>query len=213
VKKSPPLLFTSRSAAGNGPAPGSSSPGAGQADDFKRLILAHLDAAYNLGRYLTRDPVLSEDIVQDAIVRAFRAFGQFRGGSPRAWLFAIVRNCCRTAQAGAGGGMSLVINEGSLSEEMASQLRHEPDPGPSPEEEVMRKSEIGRIQSAIEAIPEPFREVVILRDMEDLSYAEIAEVTGVPVGTVMSRLSRGRSTLAKALLPASASDQQSRSVK
>lgn len=212
MKTSAPPLFRPRLATSNGP--GVREPGAGHVEGFRQLILPHLDGAYNLARYLTRDPVLSEDIVQDAILRAFRGFANFRGGSPRAWLLAIVRNCCRTAQAGTGGGISLVIHESSLSEEMAAQLQEHPDPGPTPEEEVIRKAEAGRIQFAIEAIPEPFREAVILRDMEDLSYAEIAEVTGVPVGTVMSRLSRGRSILAKALLPAASADgEQSRSVK
>jgi RNA polymerase sigma-70 factor (ECF subfamily) len=158
--------------------------------------------------------VLSEDLVQDAMLRAFRAFGQFRGGSPRAWLFAIVRNCCRSAMAGAGGAVSLVIHESGLSEGDAAQLKDQPDPGPTPEEEVLRKAEIGRVRTAIEAIPEPFREAIILRDLEDLSYAEIGEVTGVPIGTVMSRLSRGRAILAKELLPASKVEgDQSRSVK
>jgi RNA polymerase sigma factor (sigma-70 family) len=177
-------------------------------------VLPHLDGAYNLARYLTRDPHLSEDVVQDSVLRAFRAFGQYRGGSPRAWLFAIVRNCCRTAQAGIGGRVALVIHESGLSEDAAGQVQNSPDPGPTPEEEVLRSEEIGRVRSAIEAIPEPFREAVVLRDLEDLSYAEIAEVTGVPVGTVMSRLSRGRSMLAKELLPAAkAEGEQSRSAK
>ena len=157
---------------------------------------------------------MSEDVVQDAVLRAFRAFGQFRGGSPRAWLFAIVRNCCRTAQAGRGGHVSLVISESALSDEAAAELSNAPDPGPTPEEEVFRKADINRVRSAIEAIPEPFRETIVLRDLEDLSYAEIAEVTGVPVGTVMSRLSRARAMLAKELLPpAKADGEQSRSVK
>jgi len=214
VKTSSSPNFTPRLAASNGSAPGYSSPGAGQARGFKELVLPHLDGAYNLARYLTRDAVLSEDVVQDAVLRAYRAFGQFRGGSPRAWLFAIVRNCCRTAQAGAGGALSLVIHESSLSEEAAAQLVEQPDPSPSPEEEVMRKFEADRVRLAIEAIPEPFREAVVLRELEDLSYAEIAEVTGVPVGTVMSRLARGRAILAKELLPPRKSgDEQSRSVK
>jgi RNA polymerase sigma-70 factor (ECF subfamily) len=214
VKTFGSLFFMPRLAASNGAVRHPSSPGAGHAHEFKRLVLPHLDGAYNLARYLTRDPVLSEDVVQDAILRAFRAFGQFRGGSPRAWLFAIVRNCCRTAQAGAGGALALVIHESSLSEDAAAQLNEQPDPGPTPEEEVLRKAEIGRVHSAIEVIPEPFREAVVLRDLEDLSYAEIAEVTGVPIGTVMSRLSRGRSILAKELLPGRQADsEQSRSVK
>jgi RNA polymerase sigma-70 factor (ECF subfamily) len=201
VKTSAPILFT--------------RPRATSADhDFSQLILPHLDGAYNLARYLTRDPILSEDIVQDAILRAFRAFPQFRGGSPRAWLFAIVRNCSRTAQAGPGSAVALVVHEGALGDEALAQLKEHRDPGPTPEEELLSRTEIGRVRSAIEAIPEPFREAVVLRDLEDLSYAEIAEVTGVPIGTVMSRLSRGRSMLAKELLPAHNDDtEQSRSVK
>jgi RNA polymerase sigma-70 factor (ECF subfamily) len=213
VKKFAPALFTPRLAAAR-PAPGPPPPGAGQSQEFRRLVLPHLDGAYNLARYLTRDAVLSEDVVQDAVLRAFRGFGRFRGGSARAWLFAIVRNCCRTAQAGRGGAVSLVMTESGLSDEAAAELSRKPDPGPSPEEEVFRKADIDRVRSAIEAIPEPFRETVVLRDLEDLSYAEIAEVTGVPVGTVMSRLSRARAMLAKELLPAMKQDgEPSRSVK
>jgi RNA polymerase sigma factor (sigma-70 family) len=214
VKVIAPSLFTRRRTAGNGPAPGSSSPGAGQVQQFNRLILPHLDGAYNLARYLTRDAVLAEDVVQEAMIRAFRAFGQFRGSSPRPWLFAIVRNCCRTAQTRGGGAVSLVIHESSLSEEAAAQLSEHPDPGPTPEDEVLRKADVALVRSAIEAMPEPFREAIVLRELEDLSYAEIAEVTGVPIGTVMSRLARGRAMLTKELLPRSkAAEEQSRSVK
>jgi RNA polymerase sigma factor (sigma-70 family) len=171
-----------------------SRPTAGPSDAFRDLVLAHLDGAYSLACYLTRDPVLSEDIVQDAVVRAFRAFDQYRGGSSRAWLLAIVRNCCRTAQAARGGGLGLVVQEIGGEEDHA-------DPSPTPEDEAIRNGEVDRVRAAIEAMPEPFREAVVLRDLEELSYAEIAEVTGVPVGTVMSRLSRGRAMLATALLP------------
>jgi RNA polymerase sigma factor (sigma-70 family) len=214
VKTIAPIRFTSRLTSSNGPAPGRSSLGAGQVRQFQDVILPHLDGAYNLARFLTRDSAMSEDVVQDAMLRAFRAFGQFRGASPRAWLFAIVRNCCRTAQAGAGSRVALVIHESGLSEEAAARLREQPDPGPTPEDEVLRNANIQNVRSAIEAIPEPFREVIVLRELEDLSYAEIAEVTGVPVGTVMSRLSRGRSMLARELLPArDEGSDQSRSVK
>ena len=201
-------------AAGRGPAPEISSTGAGHLSDFNQLIVPHLDGAYNLARYLTRDAMLAEDVVQDAMVRAFRAFGQFRGSSPRAWLFAIVRNCSRTAQIQGGGAAALVIHESSLGEEAAAQLRDLPDPGLTPEDELLRKTDIALVRNAIEAIPEPFREVIVLRELEDLSYAEIAEVTGMPIGTVMSRLARGRGMLAKELLPAGRTpDQQSRSMK
>ena len=197
---------------GKRPAPGDSPPGAGHAQEFQRLILPHLDGAYNLARYLTRDAVASEDVVQDAMVRAFRAFGQFHGNSPRAWLFAIVRNCCRTAQAGTRS-TTLVVHENRLGEEAVARLKEHPDPAPTPEEAVMRGSEVERVRRAVEAMPEPFREAVVLRDLEGLSYAEIAQVTGVPVGTVMSRLSRGRAMLAKELLPGDADEDQVRSVK
>lgn len=208
------LLFRTRSRTSEGSAPGVPRPGAGQTDRFRQAVLPHLDGAYNLACYLTRDPVLSQDIVQDASLRAMRAFAQFRGSSTRAWLFAIVRNCCRTAQSRQSGALSLVIHESSLDEDMAAALNERADPSPTPEDEVIRKTEINRLREAIEAMPEPFREAIVLRDMEELSYAEIAEVTGVPIGTVMSRLSRGRSILAKELLPpANSKDQASRSVK
>jgi RNA polymerase sigma factor (sigma-70 family) len=157
-------------------------PGAEQAVQFKRQILPHLDGAYSLARYLTRDPALSEDVVQDAVLRAFRAYPQFRGASPRAWLLAIVRNCCRTALGGRGGAVALVVHESSLGDEELAHVRAHPDSGPSPEELALGGDDVARVRSAIEAIPEPFREAVVLRDLEDLSYAEIAEVTGVPMG-------------------------------
>src|SRR5436305_854049 len=123
-----------RRAANDGPAPGSPPPGAGHVHQFQQLILPHLDGAYNLARFLTRDPALSEDVVQDAVLRAFRAFGQFRGGSSRAWLFAIVRNCARTAMSGAGGAVSLVIHEGGPGADDGNGLNEQPDLGPNPEE-------------------------------------------------------------------------------
>lgn len=177
------------------------------AHNFRQSILPHLDGAYNLARYLTRDPVVSEDVVQDAMLRAFRAFGQFRGDSPRAWLFAIVRNCCRSAQPGTSGRVTLVADP-------ETEFGDHADPALTPEQEALRQDEIAGVRLAIEAIPEPFREAVVLRDLEEFSYAEIAQVTGVPIGTVMSRLARGRAMLAKELLPAKETEsEQSRSAK
>ena len=213
MKTSAPPRFTPRLATSR-PAAGAPTPAAANADDFRQIILPHLDAAYNLARYLTRDAVLADDVVQDAVLRAFRAFAQYRGGSARAWLLTIVRNCCRTAQSRATGIVTLVASESSLSEEYAAQVGRAPDPSPNPEEALLQKTDASRVRAAVEAIPEPFREAVVLRDLEELSYAEIAEVTGVPVGTVMSRLSRGRAMLANELLPArTGDDDQSRSVK
>src|SRR5436305_14845516 len=127
-----PSFFARRRAAGSGPAPGRSSPGAGHVAEFNRLIVPHLDGAYNLARYLTRDATLAEDVVQDAMVRAFRAFPQFRGGSPRPWLFALVRNCCRTAQASAAGRVALALHESSLGEPASAQLDKHADSGATP---------------------------------------------------------------------------------
>jgi RNA polymerase sigma factor (sigma-70 family) len=174
---------------------------------FRHEILPYLDGAYNLARYLTRDPVLSEDIVQDAFVRAFQAFAQFRGDSPRAWLFAIVRNCCRTAMSSAA--TSAMLRESDLSLDQADELMNQPDPLPSPEDSAVRNDEAAGLRRAIEAVPEPFREALVLREMEGLSYTEIAEVAGVAVGTVMSRLSRGRAILTEALLPPRKSGNES----
>ena len=183
-------------------------------DDFRRQVLPHLDAAYNLARFFTRDATLSEDVVQDAVIRAYRGFAGFRGDSPKAWLLAIVRNCCRTAVSAPTSIAGLTVHESGFSDEDSMELRNARDPNPDPEQQAIQQDEIGRVRSAIEAIPEPFREVVVLRDMEDLSYAEIAEVTGAPIGTVMSRLARGRTILASALLPArDSADEQSRSAK
>ena len=181
-------------------------------DEFRKQVLPHLDAAYNLARFFTRDATLSEDVVQDAIVRAYRGFSGFRGDSAKAWLLAIVRNCCRTAVSAPKPIAGLTIHESGFSDEDSKELSNVRDPNPDPEQHAIQQDEIGRVRNAIEAIPEPFREVVILRDMEDLSYAEIAEVTGAPIGTVMSRLARGRAILASALLPArDSADEQSRS--
>ena len=190
------------------------SAGRGSVSGFHELILPHLDGAYNLARYLTCDPVLAEDVVQDAFLRAFRSFAQFRGSSPRAWLFAIVRNCSRTTQARGRTNAAFVVHESGLGEEAAAKIEEQADPSPNPEEELLRSSQIEEVRKAIEAIPEPFREAIVLRELEGLAYGEIAEVTNVPIGTVMSRLARGRAMLADRLLPRGESaDEQSRSLR
>ena len=191
-----------------------SEPGETASDEFRKQVLPHLNAAYNLARFFTRDASLSEDIVQDAVIRAYRGFSEFRGDSPKAWLLAIVRNCCRTAVSTPTAMAGLTVHESALSDQESAGLRNAHDPSLDPEQRAIQQDEVDRVRSAIEEIPEPFREVVILRDMEDLSYAEIAEVTGAPIGTVMSRLARGRAILASTLLPVrDSADEQSRSAK
>ncbi|HVZ90836.1 MAG TPA: sigma-70 family RNA polymerase sigma factor [Rhizomicrobium sp.] len=151
---------------------------------FEAQALPHLDAAYNLARWLSRSPSDAEDIVQDAMLRAFRGFDGFRGGDAKPWLLQIVRNCWRDHAGRARKHEPL----GENAESLASG---EPDP----EAQASRRSEARSLESAIGAIPEEFREVLILREIEDMSYREIAAATGAPIGTVMSRLARARALL------------------
>jgi RNA polymerase sigma-70 factor (ECF subfamily) len=147
---------------------------------FEAQALPHLDAAYNLARWLSRSPTDADDIVQDAMLRAFRAFDGFRGGDARAWLLTIVRNCWRTA-----GAASRKRGYTELDERLETG-----DAGP--EETAMAASRRRRLDAMIALLPEEFREVLILREMEDMSYRQIADITGAPIGTVMSRLARAR---------------------
>jgi RNA polymerase sigma-70 factor (ECF subfamily) len=163
------------------------------AERFRRLVLPHLDGAYGLARLLCRDAVAAEDIVQEAFLRALRGFEGFRGSSPKAWLYAIVRNCFfswaasnrRQPEAPAG--------------EASDPLADIPSDGDTPEAALLRQGEIDQVRSALEAIPEPFREALALRELDELSYREIAEITGAPIGTVMSRLARARQMLGAVL--------------
>ncbi len=154
---------------------------------FEALALPHMDAAYNLARWLSRSPVDADDIVQDAMLRAFRAFEQFRGENVRPWLLTIVRNCWRNRV-----GDALRRGHAPLPAEDDRALTFD---GPDPETSAARASESRRLEAMIAALPEDFRAVLILREMEDLSYREIAEATGTPIGTVMSRLARARALL------------------
>jgi RNA polymerase sigma factor (sigma-70 family) len=154
---------------------------------FEAQALPHLDAAYNLARWLSRSPADAEDIVQDAMLRAFRAFDGFRGGDIKPWLLAIVRNCSRNAGADAKRRA-----HAPLPEEHAKALV---SPEASPETLAVQASESRKLNEAIALLPNEFREALILREMEDMSYREIAEATGAPIGTVMSRLARARAML------------------
>ena len=160
---------------------------------FEAQALPHLDAAYNLARWLSRSSVDAEDIVQDAMLRAYRAFDGFRGGDAKPWLLAIVRNCCRNAHANTRrrGHQPLPDND-------ADAIVTD---GPDPEEHALRSGEKRKLNEAIALLPNEFREVLILREMEEMSYREIAESTGAPIGTVMSRLARARAMLKERLEP------------
>ncbi len=158
---------------------------------FRRLVLPHMDSAFNFARYLCRDATLAEDLVQDAFLRAFRGFRGFRGGDPRAWLFAIVRS----------SHLTWVRSPGARLQAVPDDIEQTPADDDTPEAALVRQSEVDTVRGAIASLPEPFRETLVLRELEDLSYREIAEVTGAPIGTVMSRLARARQMLLAALPP------------
>jgi RNA polymerase sigma factor (sigma-70 family) len=169
--------------------------------DFQRQMLPYLDAAYNLARWLMRNSEDAEDAVQDAFLRAYQAFATYQGGSEKAWLMTIVRNVCLTRLKRRGQPGKVVM----LDEAMAEVEEMSADIVPAslnsrPDTELLAKIERARVHAALKRLPQNMREVVVLREFEDLSYQEISEVVGVPVGTVMSRLSRAREQLKSLLI-------------
>jgi RNA polymerase sigma-70 factor (ECF subfamily) len=162
-----------------------------KAVDFDRTFLPHMDAAYNLARWLVRDDHDAQDVVQEAYLRAVRFAGGFRGGDPCAWILSIVRNTAYTW---------LRRNRGSESSPEFDEKLH----GGSTEEcgleaDAVRKADGAMIRAALDELPGEFREVIVMRDIEGLSYKEIADAADVPIGTVMSRLARARGKLALSL--------------
>jgi RNA polymerase sigma-70 factor (ECF subfamily) len=164
---------------------GSLSPG--DLDRFHACVLPYLDAAHNLARYLLRDAHEAEDAVQDAFLRAIRHFDGFRGVDGRAWLLAIVRNTCLTRLRGRRSGADNV--------EFDEEIHTVEGSAPGSEADLARMA----VREGLERLPVEFREALVLRELEGLSYKEIAQVSGVPIGTVMSRLARGRKQLMLAL--------------
>lgn len=165
---------------------------------FESVALPHLDAAYNLARWLSGSASEAEDLVQEACLRALRYIDGLRDGNPRAWLLAIVRNTWftewRRRQTEAGREPFDELLDGSV------QLAAWADGGANdPETQAMRCEDAAAVQRALRALPVQYREVLVLRELEDMHYADIASVVGIPVGTVMSRLSRGRRLLAATL--------------
>lgn len=157
------------------------------ASSFEVLVLPHLGAAYNLARWTLRDPVAAEDVVQEASIRALRYFGGMRGENPKAWFLAIVRRCC----------FDRLDEVRSRNDLLADEDRTDEIDEAGPEHLAHLRDRADSLRAAIEALAPGYREVIILRELEDLSYKEIARIADIPIGTVMSRLARARSLLQK----------------
>ena len=160
---------------------------------FARLALPHLDAAYTLARWLLRDPVAAEDAVQDAMLRGLTYFASFRGTNARAWLLRIVRNAAHDRLAAAARAREVPLVTAGEEDDIA--VNEPADPADDPEAALSRRQDRAVLAAALAALPVELRECLVLREVEDMSYRDIAQVTGVPVGTVMSRLWRARRAL------------------
>jgi RNA polymerase sigma-70 factor (ECF subfamily) len=162
---------------------------------FERVVLPHLDAGYALARWLTRNDADAADVVQEAVLRAYRYFDTYREGDAKSWLLRIVR---RTSYSWLERNRSadVVPLEADAGEEERGTTA--PQTAGNTEALLQSRSDLRRLDGLIEALPAPLREVIVLRELQELGYREIAEVTGVPIGTVMSRLHRARSALRRA---------------
>jgi RNA polymerase sigma-70 factor (ECF subfamily) len=162
---------------------------------FRDAALPHLDDVHTLARYLLRNAADADDAVQECYLRALHHFDSYRGPAMKPWLLAILRNICSTQFARRAARGTLPEAEG-LEETAEGPLWQEPQP--SPEAELLRHQDEQAIRRLVAALPPVFREIIVLRDINELSYREIADVAGLPVGTVMSRLARARSMLREA---------------
>lgn len=166
---------------------------------FEQIFLPHLDAAYDYARWLTRDASLAEDVAQEACLRAFKFLDSFNGESARAWLLAIVRNTYYTwHQKNQAAALSVPFDEETILASGADPSDLESSLGSI--DRVLQEKDARRlINGALERLPDEFREVIVLRELEDLPYKEIAAIASIPIGTVMSRLARARKLLLRYL--------------
>jgi RNA polymerase sigma factor (sigma-70 family) len=170
---------------------------ADKARRFRETALPYLDDVYTLARYLLRNPSDAEDAVQECYLRALKHFETYRGPAMKPWLFAILRNVCRAEFSRRAASPSTTIEDAPETGEQPPLWREEQE---TPEAQMLRDRVAVAIRRLIDALAEPFRETFVLREVNNLSYREIAEAVGVPVGTVMSRLARARATLRSAWL-------------
>jgi len=177
----------------NDPQPGARLPASTSLSDFEQALRAHLAAAHHLARWLTRTQADAEDALQEAVLRAFRSFDRLRPASPRAWLLRIVRNCCYDLRKQHERDGEATLEEEALPPDAASPVLGMP--AENPETRLLRMADARALEGALRDLAPEYREVFLLREIEGLAYKEIAEVAGVPIGTVMSRLSRARAQL------------------
>jgi RNA polymerase sigma factor (sigma-70 family) len=161
---------------------------------FEQSVVPHLNAAYNLARWLTRNDHDAEDLVQESYLRAFRSFDTFEGQDARAWLLAVVRNTCFTWLKKKGQQSAVEFDE---------QMHSAAVEFPNAESVLVSQAALGSLNDCLEALPAEFREAIVLRELEELSYKEISSIASVPIGTVMSRLARARKRLQDCLAGAS----------
>src|SRR2546428_968584 len=177
----------------NDPQPGARLPASNPLSDFEQALRTHLAAAHHLARWLTRTQADAKDALQEAVLRAFRSFDRRRPDSPRAWLLHIVRNCCYDLRKRRERDGESVLEEEALPPDAASPVLG--TPAENPETRLLRMADARALEGALRNLLPEYREVFLLREVEGLAYKEIAEVAGVPIGTVMSRLSRARAQL------------------
>jgi RNA polymerase sigma-70 factor (ECF subfamily) len=176
-----PLMSGSQTAG-----PPTAMDAAGKLALFEQTVLPHVNAAYNLARWLTRNGDDADDVVQEAYLRAFRSFDTLQGQNSRAWLLAVVRNTCFSMLRKRGNQPAVEFDE---------RMHSGADASPDAESVLLNRDALGSLQGCLEALPAEFREAIVLRELEELSYKEISEIARIPVGTVMSRLARARKRL------------------
>ena len=165
---------------------------------FQREIVPHLDAAYNFARFLSRNADAAQDIVQEAFLRAYRGFDGYQGGDARAWIFTIVRNCYHNWLIDHRRKARLEIDVHRPDDTQGFSIDDVPSDKDTPEVTLLRRAESSTVRTVLDKLPRPLREMLVLRELEGLSYRQIAETIAMPIGTVMSRLARARTQFERA---------------